>query len=188
LTEVVIAMGVAAVAFTSIIALFPLGLNMSKESYEATQAALIAQTILADFQDEASGSGTYGHSRSIQIGGDSDPGSTENYVQIFFQTNVAFTFYLAYNQTPQINNFTDPTSKPIMMRPARYSVKPEDFYNSGSNGLSAVVKVTVAPCFRINGSGAQSNPMRIDVSVETPGNVTNKNRSQFLFTGATPPG
>ena len=47
LTEVVIAMGVAAVAFTSIIALFPLGLNMSKESYEATQAALIAQTIMS---------------------------------------------------------------------------------------------------------------------------------------------
>ena len=51
LTEVVIAMGVAAVAFTSIIALFPLGLNMSKESYEATQAALIAQTTLADLKD-----------------------------------------------------------------------------------------------------------------------------------------
>ena len=48
LTEVVIAMGVAAVAFTSIIALFPLGLNMSKESYEATQAAVIAQSIMAD--------------------------------------------------------------------------------------------------------------------------------------------
>ena len=181
-------MGVAAVAFTSIIALFPLGLSMSKESYEATQAALIAQTILADLQDEASGTGNNGKSRFIQIGGDSDPGSTNNYLPIFFQTNGAFTFYLAYNQTPQPNNFTDPTGMPIMMRPARYSTNPTDFYNSGSNGLSAVIKVTATPCFRINGTGAQSNPMRIDVSVETPGNVTNKNRSQFLFTGATPPG
>ena len=188
LTEVVIAMGVAAVAFTSIIALFPLGLSMSKESYEATQAALIAQTILADLQDEASGTGNNGKSRFIQIGGDSDPGSTNNYLPIFFQTTVAFTFYLAYNQTPQPNNFTDPTGMPIMMRPARYSTNPTDFYNSGSNGLSAVIKVTATPCFRINGTGAQNNPMRIDVSVETPGNVTNKNRSQFLFTGATPPG
>jgi hypothetical protein len=51
-----------------------------------------------------------------------------------------------------------------------------------------LVKVIATPCFRINGSGASSNPMRIDVSVETPGNVTNKNRSQFLFTGGTPPG
>jgi type II secretory pathway pseudopilin PulG len=126
LTEVVIAMGVAAVAFTSIIALFPLGLGMSKESYEATQAALIAQTIFADIQDEASGSGTNGHSRSIQIGGNSDPAS-DSYLPVYFMVNVPFTFYLAYNQTPQTNNFTDPTSKPIMMRPARYSVKPEDF-------------------------------------------------------------
>ena len=54
LTEVVIAMGVAAVAFTSIIALFPLGLNMSRESYEATQAAVIAQSIMADLSDQAS--------------------------------------------------------------------------------------------------------------------------------------
>jgi uncharacterized protein (TIGR02598 family) len=188
LTEVVIAMGVAAVAFTSILALFPLGLNMSKESYEATQAALIAQTILADLQDEASGTGNNGHSRFIQIGGDSDPTITNNYLPIIFQTNVAFTFYLAYNQIPQTNNTTDPTGKPIMMRPSSYSTNPADFYNSGRNGLSAVVKVTAAPYFRINGTGASSNPMRIDVSVETPGNVTNKNRSQFLFTGGTPPG
>ena len=188
LTEVVIAMGVAAVAFTSIIALFPLGLSMSKESYEATQAALIAQTILADLQDEASGTGNNGKSRFIQIGGDSDPTSPNNYLPIIFQTNVAFTFYLAYNQIPQTNNTTDPTGKPIMMRPSSYSTNPADFYNSGRNGLSAVVKVTAAPYFRINGTGASSNPMRIDVSVETPGNVMNKNRSQFLFTGGTPPG
>ena len=181
-------MGVAAVAFTSIIALFPLGLGMSKESYEDTQAALIAQTILADIQDEASGSGNNGHSRSIQIGGNSDPTSLSNYLPVFFQVNVPFTFYLAYSQIPRNSNDTDPTSQPIMMRPTGYSVDPEDFYNSGSNGLSAVVKVTAAPCFRINGSGAQSNPMRIDVSVETPGNVSTTNRSQFLFTGATPPG
>ena len=188
LTEVVIAMGVAAVAFTSIIALFPLGLNMSKDSYDETQAALIAQTVLADIQDEASGSGDNGHSRCIQIGGNSDPASEDNYLPVYFMVNVPFTFYLAYSQIPRDSNDTDPNSKPIMMRPTRYSKDPADFYNSGGNGLSAVVKVTAAPCFRINGTGAQSNPMRIDVSVETPGNVSNTNRSQFLFTGATPPG
>jgi hypothetical protein len=103
-------------------------------------------------------------------------------------TNVTFTFYLAYNQIPRTSNSTDPTGQPIMMRPTSYSTRPEDFYNSGSNGLSAIVKVTAAPCFRINGTNASSNPMRIDVSVETPGNVSNTNRSQFLFTGGTPPG
>jgi len=187
LTEVVIAMGVAAVAFTSIIALFPLGLSMSKESYEATQAALIAQTILADLNDESSGSGTIGSSRFIQIGPNSQPTNPANYLSIDFKT-VSMTVYLAYKQELNQTNDTDTTGQPIMMRPTRYSMNPSDFYNSGSNGLSAVVKVTATQCFRINGSGASSNPMRIDVSVETPGNVTNKSRTQFLFTGGTPPG
>jgi len=187
LTEVVIAMGVAAIAFTSIIALFPLGLNMSNESYEETQAALIAQTILADLNDESTGSGTIGSSRFIQIGPNSQPTNPANYLPINFKT-VSMTVYLAYKQELNLTNDTDTTGQPIMMRPIRYSMNPNDFYNSGSNGLSAVVKVTATQCFRINGAGASSNPMRIDVSVETPGNVTNKSRTQFLFTGGTPPG
>jgi len=189
LTEVVIAMGVAAVAFTSIIALFPLGLNMSKESYEATQAALISQTILADLLDEGAGSGTLGSSRFMQIGGNSDPTSSTNYLAINFNTASTTTVYLAYNQIPRLNNDTDSSGQPIMLRPcAGVQGTVPAWYTSGSNGLSMVVKVTVTPCFRVNGATASSNPMRIDVSVETPGNVTEKNRSQFLFTGGTPPG
>jgi type II secretory pathway pseudopilin PulG len=189
LTEVVIAMGVAAVAFTSIIALFPLGLNMSKESYEATQAALIAQTILADLQDEGTGSGTLGSSRFIQIGGNSDPTSSANYLSINFNTASTITVYLAYNQIRRTNNDTDSSGQPIMLRPCAYTNgAAPNWYTSGSNGLSMLVKVTATPCFRINGSGASSNPMRVDVSVESPGNVSATNRSQFLFTGGTPPG
>jgi type II secretory pathway pseudopilin PulG len=189
LTEVVIAMGVAAVAFTSIIALFPLGLGMSKESYEETQAALIAQTILADLQDEGTGSGTLGSSRFIQIGGNSDPTSASNYLAIDFNTASTITIYLAYNQIPRTSNDTDPSGQPIMLRPcAGVQGTAPAWYTSGSNGVSVLVKVTATPCFRINGSGASSNPMRVDVSVETPGNVALKNRSQFLFTGGTPPG
>ena len=190
LTEVVIAMGVAAVAFTSIIALFPLGLNMSKESYEATQAALIAQTILADLQDEGTGSGTLGSSRFIQIGGNSDPTSSANYLTINFNTASTTTVYLAYNQILRTSNDTDPSANPIMLRPSLGVLQGSDpaWYTSGSNGLSMLVKVTATPCFRINGSTATSNPMRVDVSVETPGNAPQKNRSQFLFTGGTPPG
>jgi len=190
LTEVVIAMGVAAVAFTSIIALFPLGLNMSKESYEATQAALIAQTILADLQDEGTGSGTLGSSRFIQIGGNSDPTSSANYLTINFNTASTITVYLAYNQILRTSSDTDPSANPIMLRPSVGVLQGTDpaWYTSGSNGLSMLVKVTATPCFRINGSTATSNPMRVDVSVETPGNAPQKNRSQFLFTGGTPPG
>ena len=188
LTEVVIAMGVAAVAFTSIIALFPLGLNMSRESYEATQAALIAQTILADLKDELTGSGTIGSSRFIQIGGNSDPTSTANYLAVNFNTASTITVYLAYKQALNQTNDTDPSGQPIMLRPcAGIQGTAPAWYDSGSNGLTALVKVTATPCFRINGTGASSNPMRVDISIETPGNVPLKNRSQFLFTGGTPP-
>ena len=189
LTEVVIAMGVAAVAFTSIIALFPLGLNMSKESYEATQAALIAQTILADLQDEGTGSGTLGSSRFIQIGGNSDPTSSTNYLAINFNTASTITVYLAYNQIRRTNNDTDSSGQPIMLRPCAYANgTAPNWYTSGSNGLSMLVKVSVTPCFRINGASASGDPKRVDVSVESPGNVSATNRSQFLFTGGTPPG
>lgn len=189
LTEVVIAMGVAAVAFTSIIALFPLGLNMSKESYEETQAALIAQTILADLKDEATGSGTIGSSRFIQTGGNSDPTSAANYQAINFNTASTITIYLAYNQIPRTSNDTDPSGQPIMLRPCAWvQGAAPSWYTSGSNGLTALVQITATPCFRINGAGASSNPMRVDISIETPGNVPLKNRSQFLFTGGTPPG
>ena len=188
LTEVVIAMGVAAVAFTSIIALFPLGLNMSKESYEATQAALIAQTILADLQDEGTGSGTLGSSRFIQIGGNSDP-STTNYLAINFNTASTITVYLAYNQIRRTNNDTDSLGEPIMLRPCAYTNgTAPNWYTSGSNGLSMLVKVSVTPCFRVNGAGASGDPKRVDVSVESPGDASATNRSQFLFTGGTPPG
>jgi type II secretory pathway pseudopilin PulG len=190
LTEVVIAMGVAAVAFTSIIALFPLGLGMSKESYEETQAALIAQTIIADLQDEATGSSaTGGSNRYIQIGGNSDPSSAANYVGINFLTASTITIYLAYNQIPRTSNDTDPSGQPVMLRPCAWAQGTAPaWYTSGSNGLAALVKITAIPCFRINGSGAVSNPMRVDISIETPGNVPVKNRSQFLFTGGTHPG
>jgi len=190
LTEVVIAMGVAAVAFTSIIALFPLGLNMSKESYEATQAALIAQTILADLQDEGTGSGTLGSSRFIQIGGNSDPTSSANYLTINFNTASTITVYLAYNQILRTSNDTDPSGQPIMLRPSIGVLQGTDpaWYTSGSNGLSMLVKVTVTPCFRVNGAGASGDPKRVDVSVESPGDASATNRSQSLFTGGTPPG
>ena len=189
LTEVVIAMGVAAVAFTSIIALFPLGLGMSKESYEETQAALIAQTILADLKDEATGSGTIGSSRFIQIGSNSQPTNSANYTSINFNTASTITVYLAYKQELNQSNDTDPSGQPIMLRPCAWlQGTAPGWYNSGSNGLTALVKITATPCFRINGAGASSNPMRVDIAVETPGNVPLKNRSQFLFTGGTPAG
>jgi type II secretory pathway pseudopilin PulG len=193
LTEVVIAMGVAAVAFTSIIALFPLGLNMSKESYEATQAALIAQTIMADLKDQQTGAGNLRtpdpqNTRLLQIIPNSDPmGVRTNYVEILIATRIPQTAYIAYKPNDAANNDTD-TSNPLMMRPYTNSYTTNnatapDWYNGGTNGAFALVKVTISPTLLSDTDGSGS-PRRIDMSVETPGSANVSNRTCYLFTGA----
>ena len=181
LTEVVIAMGVAAVAFTSIIALFPLGLNMSKESYEATQAALIAQTILADLKDALNtGSANKQALKLIQMKGESDQFTTANYTNIDLYNNSSQTFYLAYDQKPR----SSATGSPIILRPCAFSTSAGDFYTGGAtNGANVIVRVIVEKTFVFN-SGSASNPQKIEVSVETPGNSKSTNRVQYVFTGA----
>jgi type II secretory pathway pseudopilin PulG len=195
LTEVVIAMGVAAVAFTSIIALFPLGLNMSKESYEATQAALIAQTIMADLKDEQSGGGNLrrspnpGRYRLLQISPNSDPmGVKTNYAEILFYTTNPQTAYIAYKPSDGATSDTD-TSNPLIMRPYTYSYTEDsatapNWYTSGTNGAFALVKVTISPTLPSD-SGNEGSPRRIDMSVETPGSANVSNRTCYLFTGAS---
>jgi hypothetical protein len=193
LTEVVIAMGVAAVAFTSIIALFPLGLNMSKESYEATQAALIAQSIMADLKDQQTGGGNLRttdpqNTRLLQISPNSDPmGIQANYVEILIATNIPQTAYIAYKPNDGANNDTDPNN-PLIMRPYTYSYTTNvatapDWYNRGTNGAFALVKVTISPTLQSDTDGSGS-PRRIDMSVETPGSANVSNRTCYLFTGA----
>ena len=195
LTEVVIAMGVAAVAFTSIIALFPLGLNMSKESYEATQAALIAQTIMTDLKDEQSGGGNQrrktnpGRYRLLQISPNSDPmGVTTNHAEILIYTTNPQTAYIAYKPNDGANSDTD-TSNPLMMRPYTYSYTEDNatapnWYNGGTNGAFALVKVTISPTLPSD-SGNEGSPRRIDMSIETPGSANVSNRTCYLFTGAS---
>ena len=195
LTEVVIAMGVAAVAFTSIIALFPLGLNMSKESYEATQAALIAQTIMTDLKDEQSGGGNLrrkpnpGRYRLLQISPNSDPmGVTNNHAEILIYTTNPQTAYIAYKPNDGATNDTDPNN-PLIMRPYTYSYTTNSatapqWYNGGTNGAFALVKVTISPTLPSD-SGNEGSPRRIDMSIETPGSANVSNRTCYLFTGAS---
>ena len=193
LTEVVIAMGVAAVAFTSIIALFPLGLNMSRESYEATQAALIAQTIMADLKDQQTGSGNLRttepqNTRLLQISSNSDPmGVRTNYAEIPIATATPQTVYIAYKPNDAATNDTDPNN-PLIMRPYTYSYKADDatapnWYNGGTNGAFALVKVTISPTL-LSDTDGDGSPRRIDMSVETPGSANVSNRTCYLFTGA----
>ena len=184
LTEVVIAMGVAAVAFTSIIALFPLGLNMSKESYEATQAAVIAQSIMADLSDQASA----GSGKLIQKTG-TNAMTTNNYETIQLMAASGGTdryIYLAYDQ--QIR--TDSSNSPVMLRPCASFVSlngPADptWFTRGTNGPILLVKVSLKHSFRMSAAGT-SNPQRVDVTIESPANAPATNRVQYVFSGVIP--
>jgi len=195
LTEVVIAMGVAAVAFTSIIALFPLGLNMSKESYESTQAALLVQSLMADIKDQQTGSGNKRTPsdpfcyKLIQIAENSDPVNVaSNYTTVRMNMLTNQFVYLAYNQLPRNSSDTDP-AKSIMLRPVAYgsNLASAPWYTNGSNGFFAVVKITVSPTYRIGTVTSTSTPVRFDFSVETPGSANISNRTCHLFTGVARP-
>jgi Tfp pilus assembly protein PilV len=197
LTEVVIAMGVAAVAFTSIIALFPLGLNMSKESYEETQAALLAQTILSDLKDQQVGSKNQRYSAAdgspysfklIQIAGNVDPQIVkENYLGVDLRILTVQNVYLAYDAKTRTD--TDATSQPIMLRPSAGTTNIEGWYDGSkpSNGLAAVAKVTFVPTFSITTVGNDTGVVRVDISIETPGSAKPENRTVRMYTGAVCP-
>ena len=196
LTEIVIAMGVATVAFTSIIGLFPLGLNLNKESYEETLSAMIAQTILADLKDQQVGSKNLRYSKTpyyyklIQVAGSVDPVKTSNnYLGIDLRIiNTNQTVYLAYNSLPRTD--TDPSGAPIMVRPSAGVTNAAPSWYSGtppSNGLVAVAKVTFCPTFTITTLANTSGVTRVDVAVETPGNAKPENRKVRLYTGAVVP-
>ena len=175
LTEVVIAMGVAAVAFTSIIALFPLGLNMSKESYEATQAALVAQTILADLKDALSGGSNV---KLIKQGGQASVFNSANYTNITLLANNSTTYYLAFDQQPR----TDSAGSPIILRPYIFSSSLPTWYRDGTNTASLIVRVIVEKTF-VPDSASNSNPQKVEVSVESPGSAKATNRTQWVFQG-----
>jgi len=187
LTEVVIAMGVAAVAFTSIIALFPLGLNMSRESYEATQAALIAQTIIGDLADMGS---AQAGGKLIQIKG-TNALNAANYTTIPMTWAKGATadryIYLAYDQ--QIR--TDSSNSPVMLRPSASFVSlngPADpnWFTNGTNGAILLVKVSIKHSFLYGGPASANvgaNPQRVYVTVESPASAPATNRTQYVFTG-----
>ena len=197
LTEVVIAMGVAAVAFTSIIALFPLGLNLSKESYEETQAAMIAQTILADIKDQQVGSKnkryTGGNNtpysfKLIQVAGNVDPQNVAtNYIGVDLRILTEQNVYLAYEAKERTD--TDPGSKPIMLRPSAGATTVPGWYDGSklSNSLVAVAKVTFRPTFSITTTANTTGVERVDISIETPGNAKPENRRIRTYTGAVVP-
>jgi hypothetical protein len=168
-------MGIAAVAFTSIIALFPLGLNMSKESYEATQAALIAQTILANLKDALNGGSAL---KLIQIGGAANTFTSANYTTINLNGNTSTTYYLAFDQQPR----SDSIGSPIILRPYVFSLSLPSWYTDGTNTATMIVRVKIERAY-VLGPSSSSNPQKVEVSVESPGNAKTTSRIQRVFSG-----
>jgi len=169
LTEVVIAMGVAAVAFTSIIALFPLGLSMSKESFETTQAAFITQSIMSQITD-AQGGNTLTGFRRIIITADNDP--TKGNLKIDVGNYLPSTnVYIAY-----ANYVT--TNGEVFWKPAS-TITAAD-WNSGKSNSTALVRVTLN---RIFTGGKAYDIHGVEVQVDYPGNLalTNLARKHEIF-------
>ena len=170
LTEVVIAMGVAAVAFTSIIALFPLGLAMSKETFETTQAALITQSIMNQILDVQGGSGNTGFRRII-VNTNNDPSNGANLANF----NVG-----SYNPSTNIvifyTNYLNPSNGQISWKPGG-TANTNDWQNGKINS-PALVRVTLR---RIFTGGAASDIHGVEVQVDYPGNAKLTNRTHEVF-------
>ena len=198
LTEVVIALGVAAVAFTSIIALFPLGLNMSKESYEQTQAALIAQSILGDLRDIQGGNPGWNTTLNgqgvsvsqypsgyrlllIRPGADPQNFSAANYTNIQVRKSSVGdnlqTVYLRYDLIA--------TNSSLPLRP-NGTITPTQYSNGVTTGTNpaALVLVEVNPMLNASDQPASGPYLHsVRVSVETPGNAPQARRTAFVFGG-----
>ena len=189
LVEVVLALGVAAVAFTAIMGLFPLGLDMSRETHEETQAALIAQSILGDMRDDYQAGGTSQTNRRILVT------NTINLANAM--TNFAVgtnppinVLYLGFtNHT--INATANPgesAAGALVLRPAMSAQTTSTnlasapiWFQNGSNGLAAVARVIATSTFRLVDTIPQISSL--DIMVETPGNIPATNRTQYGFRG-----
>ena len=170
---------------------------MSKDSYEETQSALIAQTILSDLKDQQTGNRNQRYSakdgspysyKLIQIAGDVDPqGVSTNYLGIDLRVLTQQNVYLAYKALQRAD--TDPTSQPIMLRPSAGTTNTVGWYDGSnpSNGLAAVAKVTFVPTFSITTLAATTGVLRVDISIETPGSAKPENRTVRQYTGAVVP-
>jgi len=167
LTEVVIAMGVAAIAFTSIIGLFPLGLSMSKESYESTQAALIAQSLMGQAIDAQGGTGNTGF-RRFAITPTNDPTKgTLSSIDVG-NYNPATDLYLAYTNYFETNGLS-------YWKPSK-TISSNEWSSISSS--AALVRVSFK---RIFNGGKTYDIHGVEVQVDYPGNATYSNRTHEIF-------
>lgn len=173
LTEVVIALGVATVAFTSIIALFPLGLTMSKESFESTQAALIAKSIMSQIVD-VQGTTTNTGSRLITTGTNNDPSNSPTAKFKVGSYLNSTNIYLAY--TYATNNDGRNFWKPSFTNGA--TGIPQSAWEAGVPNSVALARITLNRLFT---EGATYDIHLVEVQVDYPGNLARTNRTREIF-------
>jgi len=189
LVEVVLALGVAAVAFTAIMGLFPLGLDMSRETHEETQAALIAQSILGDLRDDYQAGGTSQTNRRVLVTNAINLANAMTNFAVGTNTPINVLYLGFTNHTISSANTGETTySGALVLRPAMSAQTTSTnlasapiWFQNGSNGLAAVARVIATSTFRL----ADTNPQisSLDIMVETPGNVPATNRTQYGFRG-----
>jgi len=189
LVEVVLALGVAAVAFTAIMGLFPLGLDMSRETHEETQAALIAQSILGDMRDDYQAGGTSQTNRRILVTNTINLANAMTNFAVGINTPINVLYLGFTNHT--INATANPgesAAGALVLRPAMSAQTTSTnlasapiWFQNGSNGLAAVARVIATSTFRLVDTIPQISSL--DIMVETPGNVPATNRTQYGFRG-----
>jgi uncharacterized protein (TIGR02598 family) len=190
LVEVVLALGVAAVAFTAIMGLFPLGLDMSRETHEETQAALIAQSILGDLRDDYQSGGTSHTNRRILVTNAINLSNAMTNFAIGNATPINVLYLGFTNHTINSTaNQGESAAGALVLRPAMSAQTTSTnlasapvWFQNGSNGLAAVARVLVTGTFRLADPNFRQMTV-LDVMVETPGSAASSNRVQYGFKG-----
>jgi len=183
LVEVVLALGVAAVAFTAIMGLFPLGLDMSRETHEETQS------ILGDLRDDYQAGGTSQTNRRILVTNAINLSNAMTNFAVGTNTPINVLYLGFTNHTIRSGNPGETTySGALVLRPAMSAQSASTnqasapaWFQNGSNGLAAVARVIATSTFRLSDTTPQISSL--DIMVETPGNVPATNRTQYGFRG-----
>lgn len=170
LTEVVIALGIFAVAMIGVLALFPVASSTGRESSEETQATILANTILSDFRASAI---SRGGANAWLVSGKNTFGNFISPVDL----TQAQTYVIAYDIKRR--DVTDSPGWPGLIGPpialkATNQVAGGNF-SAAAPGAAYLCRIQTRPVAGL----ARLSSVTVDVS--TPGDVAQANRRIYSF-------
>lgn len=175
LTEVVIALGIFAVAMVGVLALFPVASATGRESSEESQAAILAQTILCDLRAST-------RARGAANGWLNRGPDTFNTTQwVFPDLTVTGTFRQAYDLRRRTDGDgaggVGMVGNPIALKAMSNTVSGSAFTNGLTNVSGAIylAQTTIRP---VTG---QPGLAQVEILVQTPANQPQTNRRSFSF-------